>query len=218
MMNREKLLLVLAAILLASWFSRPISDPDFWWHLKTGQYLWETHRLPAPDPFAYTTAGAGEAYPGEALTRHFNLTHEWLAQALMYLVWRGAGLRRSRAGPGAAAGGILRACRAGGLAQVRRVLSRAGSRAGGWNRGRRLRGGPAVPGDVPPARDVRGAARVPAPVMAAAAPDGGLGQLPRRVLSGAGGAGRVRRRGTLAAEAETARCSFQQRPPRWPRD
>ena len=76
---------------LASWFSRPISDPDFWWHLKTGQYLWETHRLPAPDPFAYTTAGAGEAYPGEALTRHFNLTHEWLAQALMYLVWRGAG-------------------------------------------------------------------------------------------------------------------------------
>ena len=111
------------------------------------------------------------------------------------------GLRRSRAGPGAAAGGILRACRAGGLAQVRRVLSRAGSRAGGWNRGRRLRGGPAVPGDVPPARDVRGAARVPAPVMAAAAPDGGLGQLPRRVLSGAGGAGRVRRRGTLAAEA-----------------
>ena len=91
MMHREKLLLVLAAILLASWFSRPISDPDFWWHLKTGQYLWETHRLPAPDPFAYTTAGAGEAYPGEALTRHFNLTHEWLAQALMYLVWRGAG-------------------------------------------------------------------------------------------------------------------------------
>ena len=90
-MIREKLLLVLGAILLVSWFSRPISDPDFWWHLKTGEYLWETHRLPVPDPFAYTTAGAGEAYAGEALTRHFNLTHEWLAQAMMYGVWRAAG-------------------------------------------------------------------------------------------------------------------------------
>ena len=48
----------------------------------------QNHALPVPDPFAFTTAGAGEAYPGEAITRHFNLTHEWLAQALFYLVWR----------------------------------------------------------------------------------------------------------------------------------
>jgi hypothetical protein len=91
MMNREKVLMALTGILLLGWFSRPISDPDFWWHLKTGQYLLEMHQLPTPDPFAYTTAAAGEAYAGEALTRHFNLTHEWLAQALMYLVWRTAG-------------------------------------------------------------------------------------------------------------------------------
>jgi hypothetical protein len=91
MMNREKALLALAAIFLIGWFSRPISDPDFWWHLRTGQYLWETHRLPVPDPFAYTTAGAPDAYPGEALTRHFNLTHEWAAQALLFLVWRAGG-------------------------------------------------------------------------------------------------------------------------------
>jgi hypothetical protein len=73
------------------WFSPEIYDSDFWWHLKTGQYIVENRALPVPDPFAFTTAGAGEAYAGEAITRHFNLTHEWLAQVLFYLVWRAAG-------------------------------------------------------------------------------------------------------------------------------
>ncbi|HEX3747249.1 MAG TPA: hypothetical protein VHW09_25105 [Bryobacteraceae bacterium] len=82
---------VLTAILWLGWFSPEISDSDFWWHLKTGQYIVQKHALPVPDPFAYTTAGAGEAYGGEAVTRYFNLTHEWLAQALFYLVWRTAG-------------------------------------------------------------------------------------------------------------------------------
>jgi hypothetical protein len=86
------LLLALAAVLLAGWFSPEISDPDFWWHLKTGQYICEKHSLPVPDPFAYTTAMARPAYAGEERTRDFNLTHEWLAQALFYLIYRAAGL------------------------------------------------------------------------------------------------------------------------------
>jgi hypothetical protein len=73
------------------WFSPESYDSDYWWHLKTGQYIVETHTLPVPDPFAFTTAGAGAAYAGEAITRHFNLTHEWLAQVLFYLVWRATG-------------------------------------------------------------------------------------------------------------------------------
>ena len=79
---------LLAVLLWLGWFSPEIYDTDFWWHLKTGQYVAEHHALPLPDPFAFTTAGAGEAYRGEAITRHFNLTHEWLAQVLIYLVWR----------------------------------------------------------------------------------------------------------------------------------
>src|SRR5580704_6985650 len=81
----------LAAILWLAWFSPEISDTDFWWHLKTGQYIVENRALPVPDPFAFTTAGAVDAYPGEAITRHFNLTHEWLAQVLFYAVWRVTG-------------------------------------------------------------------------------------------------------------------------------
>jgi hypothetical protein len=73
------------------WFSPESYDSDYWWHLKTGQYIVETHTLPVPDPFAFTTAGAVPAYAGEAITRHFNLTHEWLAQVLFYLVWRATG-------------------------------------------------------------------------------------------------------------------------------
>jgi hypothetical protein len=81
----------LAVVLWLGWFTPEIYDSDFWWHLKTGQYIVRNRALPVPDPFAFTTASAGEAYPGEAVTRHFNLTHEWLAQALFYLVWRTTG-------------------------------------------------------------------------------------------------------------------------------
>jgi hypothetical protein len=76
-----------AVVLLMGVFSPAAYDSDFWWHLKTGQFLWQQHRLPVPDPFAYTTAGAPAAYPGELVTRRFNLTHEWLAQVWIYLAY-----------------------------------------------------------------------------------------------------------------------------------
>jgi hypothetical protein len=60
-----------------------MSDPDSWWHLATGRYVVQQHRLPILDPFAYTTAAA-PLQPGEASVRRFNLTHEWLAQAMWY--------------------------------------------------------------------------------------------------------------------------------------
>jgi hypothetical protein len=74
----------LAALFLLGLFSTELSDTDAWWHLASGRYIAHAHRLPSPDPFAYTTAGARDAYPGERVTRHFNLTHEWLAQLAMY--------------------------------------------------------------------------------------------------------------------------------------
>ncbi|HUB77616.1 MAG TPA: hypothetical protein VMB03_02415 [Bryobacteraceae bacterium] len=82
---------LLAVILWLGWFSPEIYDSDFWWHLKTGQFIVEHRALPSPDFFAFTTASAVDAYRGEAITRHFNLTHEWLAQVFFYLVWRAAG-------------------------------------------------------------------------------------------------------------------------------
>jgi hypothetical protein len=87
----KPLLAGLAAVLCLGLLSPEIRDSDFWWHLRTGQYIVETHSLPVPDPFAYTTATAPLAYLGEDAVRRFNLTHEWLAQAFFYAAYRAAG-------------------------------------------------------------------------------------------------------------------------------
>src|SRR5438128_11565183 len=86
----QPLLLTIAAILLLALFSGEIADTDIWLHLKTGQHTLETRALTVPDPFSYT-GNMSPASAGEARTRYFNLTHEWLAQILMYGVYRAAG-------------------------------------------------------------------------------------------------------------------------------
>jgi hypothetical protein len=83
--------LTIAALVLMGWFATAVANPDAWWHLETGRYIWQTHRLPSPDPFAFTTAAAKPAYSGEDIVRRFNLTHEWLAQTIFYLAWSAGG-------------------------------------------------------------------------------------------------------------------------------
>lgn len=80
-------ILLASAVLLFVWFSGNIQDPDFWWHLKLGEYIFQNRALPVPDPFAFTTYLGQPAYAGEEMVRHFNLTHEWLAQVLLYLAY-----------------------------------------------------------------------------------------------------------------------------------
>ena len=84
------LLLILTGILLLSLFTGEIRDTDVWLHMKTGQHSFETRALTVPDPFSYTS-GMGAKYSGEEITRYFNLTSEWLAQVVMYLIYRAAG-------------------------------------------------------------------------------------------------------------------------------
>ncbi len=80
-------LMGLTALLLLTWFTGEIADTDIWLHLKTGQHTLKTHSLTVPDPFSYTSNMGAAASPGEAATRYFNLTHEWLAQIVMYGVY-----------------------------------------------------------------------------------------------------------------------------------
>src|ERR1700733_2697016 len=82
----------LAALLLISWMSHKGGDTDAWWHLRTGRFILDQHRLPVPDPFAWTTYLGKPMYPGEEITRYFNLTHEWLAQVVMYSAYASTGL------------------------------------------------------------------------------------------------------------------------------
>jgi hypothetical protein len=82
---------VLTVILFLTWFTGEISDSDIWLHLMTGKHTLETRALTVPDPFSFTSNLNSSAYPGEAKTRYFNLTHEWLAQIIMYVVHSAAG-------------------------------------------------------------------------------------------------------------------------------
>ncbi|MGB8646410.1 MAG: hypothetical protein WCF84_14320 [Anaerolineae bacterium] len=53
-----------------------VTDGDFWWHLRTGQYILETGSIPHQDIFSYTFAG------------HEWVTHEWLSQILIAGLYR----------------------------------------------------------------------------------------------------------------------------------
>jgi hypothetical protein len=83
-------IVVLAGFLLIACFSTEVADSDTFWHLKTGQYLLEHHKLPLPDPFSFTTY-LGTPQPWEETVRAFNLTHEWLAQVILYLAYVAGG-------------------------------------------------------------------------------------------------------------------------------
>ncbi|MDX6270674.1 MAG: hypothetical protein QOD28_1897 [Acidobacteriota bacterium] len=56
-----------------------ITDPDFWWHLRTGQLIFETRVIPHADIFSFTAQG-----------REW-VTHEWLAEVLIYVVYKWTG-------------------------------------------------------------------------------------------------------------------------------
>jgi len=56
-----------------------LNDPDVWWHLKTGEIIWNTHSIPTTDPFSITA----NDQPWTA--------HEWLSQVTIYGAWKAGG-------------------------------------------------------------------------------------------------------------------------------
>lgn len=80
-------LIALAALVLLSMFTAEMGDPDTWFHLCSGEYMWHNHKLPVPDPFSWTTYLGKPVYPEEYATRDLNLKHEWLGQVIFYLIF-----------------------------------------------------------------------------------------------------------------------------------
>jgi len=64
----------LMLIAITFWFGQ--TDPDYWWHVRTGQLILETGQLPRTDPFSFTPAGTPW------------VTHEWLTEVIFALVAR----------------------------------------------------------------------------------------------------------------------------------
>ncbi len=71
-----------AAILLfglLAMTARNATDPDLWWHLRTGQWIVETGHVPHSDPFSFARAG------------HAWVSHEWLSEVVFYELWKHGG-------------------------------------------------------------------------------------------------------------------------------
>ncbi|MDQ7787191.1 MAG: hypothetical protein RDU01_06245 [Thermodesulfovibrionales bacterium] len=86
------ILLIIFFIFVTGLFSVEIRDPDFWWHLKTGEYISQNRMLPETDPFAYTSTQKDPLDP-ESKRIHFVLTQYWLAQVLFYWIYSLFGLQ-----------------------------------------------------------------------------------------------------------------------------
>src|SRR6185295_11612284 len=74
--NRVSIAWVQLGVLFAFLFIQPLGreiDPDFWWHLRTGDLIFHSG-IPRHDVFSWSAAGA----PWVA--------HEWLGETIIYTV------------------------------------------------------------------------------------------------------------------------------------
>lgn len=82
-----------AVFLLAVFFclyTVPVRDGDFFWHVKTGQWIWQHRSLPTADPFSYTVGETNPFRPGSQRIP-FILKQYWLGQLALFGVWQAAG-------------------------------------------------------------------------------------------------------------------------------
>jgi hypothetical protein len=67
-------------IVVLALFVAPEQDPDFWWHLRIGQWMVDNGRLPSMDIFTFTASS------------HVWTDHEYLTEILMWRVFSTVGL------------------------------------------------------------------------------------------------------------------------------
>ncbi len=78
---RHRILFILLFAAFVFCLLTPVSDPDFFWHLATGRWIWEHRELPSGDPFSYTTSLKAQE---DFLRARIILTQYWLANIIQY--------------------------------------------------------------------------------------------------------------------------------------
>jgi hypothetical protein len=66
-------------IVMLALFISGVQDPDFWWHIRIGRWMYENGRLPSTDIFTFT------------VPTHVWTDHEYLTEVLMWLVYAATG-------------------------------------------------------------------------------------------------------------------------------
>ncbi|MGA7568870.1 MAG: hypothetical protein WBW53_22650 [Terriglobales bacterium] len=77
--TRDRLFAIVLLLGLLAMTARTATDPDLWWHLRTGQWIVQTGHIPHSDPFSFTRAGRPW------------VSHEWLSEVLFYELWNHGG-------------------------------------------------------------------------------------------------------------------------------
>lgn len=79
-MTTRRLFLGIFFLSLLAITARSATDPDFGWHLRTGEYIVTTQNIPHTDFFSYTAEG--EPW----------ITHEWFSEVVMYSLYSVGGI------------------------------------------------------------------------------------------------------------------------------
>jgi len=79
LLETRRLFVIILALGLFIMAARSVTDPDVWWHLRTGQLMLENHKILHSDPYSFTKLGQPW------------VDHEWLSQILIYGLYRMAG-------------------------------------------------------------------------------------------------------------------------------
>jgi hypothetical protein len=79
LLQTRRVFVAILALGLFTMAARGITDPDVWWHLRTGQLILQNHSLFHTDPYSFTRFG------------HPWINHEWLSEVLLFGLYRFAG-------------------------------------------------------------------------------------------------------------------------------
>jgi hypothetical protein len=79
LLQTRRLFVIILALGLFTMAARGVTDPDVWWHLRTGQLIIQNHKVFHTDPYSYTRFGQPW------------VDHEWLSQVLIFGLYRLAG-------------------------------------------------------------------------------------------------------------------------------
>jgi hypothetical protein len=89
LLQTRRIFVTILALGLFTMAARSVTDPDVWWHLRTGQLIVQNHAVFHADPYSFTRFGQPW------------IDHEWLSQILIFAVYRLAGWGGLIAGFGA---------------------------------------------------------------------------------------------------------------------
>jgi len=82
-------ILILSATAVLS--TGPVREGDVFWHIRTGQWIWQNRSIPDHDPFTFTYQKEDPVRPGY-LRQEIILRGYWLAQILYYLIYHHTGI------------------------------------------------------------------------------------------------------------------------------